>query len=262
MKIGIIGTGNIASAVVTGFCKNSMEHEFFLSPRNTQKAATLAGKFSKVAVCGSNQEVLDKAEWVFIAIHRKDFCILNALNFKKEHKVVNMAAEMRLDDLRIRIGETELLAHAIPLPMISGGYGPLIVFPEVSEVGELFSPISEVIFTENQDDARTLQMITCIMSPYYMLLNEIAEFADSQNLHRNVSVGFIHSLFSALSRRAAETDNCSPVELAHDMTPGGYNEQAMNELMNNGAIKAWGTALIRLLDRINESEKAENFNNS
>ena len=44
MKIGVIGVGVIASAMVTGFCDWECEHEFILSPRNAEKSAALAAK--------------------------------------------------------------------------------------------------------------------------------------------------------------------------------------------------------------------------
>ena len=253
VKIGVIGTGNIAAAVVTGFCVKSVGHEFFLSPRNAEKSAALAAMFSEVEVCSSNQEVLDKSEYIFITLQKNAFYALDELKFRKDHKVINMAAEMRLPDLEKRIGATAILAHAIPLPMIVSGYGPLIAYPEIQEVGELFAPVSDVLFAKNQKDAQTLQIVTCVMSPYYMLMHEITEFAGSQSLDHDLSVRFLHSLFSSLSRRAAETPNCDLVELAHDMTPGGYNEQAMNELVSSGAIKAWSEALVRLMERLQAS---------
>jgi len=250
MKIGVIGTGMIASAVVTGFCSQKTGHEFFLSPRGAEKSAALAAKFSEAKVCASNQEVLDNSEWIFITLQKSGFDALSELKFRKDHKVVNMATEMRLSDLKNITGDTALLAHVIPLPMIANGYGPLLIHPEVKEVGELFAPISDVLYTENLNDVRPLQLLTCIMSPYYMLLDEIAKFSDDQGLEHALSVKFLHSLFSSLSRRVAESETCDLVELAHDMTPGGYNEQSMNELLDNGAIGAWRTALDNLLKRL------------
>ena len=255
MKIGIIGTGTIATAIVTGFCTRKVGVEFFLSPRGADKAAALAIRFSEAKVCTSNQEVLDNAEWIFITIQRKDFDALNELKFRKDHKVINMAAEMRLPDLENRIGRTTLLAHVIPLPMIARAYGPLLVYPEIAEVGELFKPVSDVLYVQNVNDVHTLQLVTGLMSAYYMLLHEIVKFSDDQGMEHDVSVKFLHSLFGSLSRRAADTPNCDLVELAHDMTPGGYNEQAMNELVDNGAIKAWCNTLDRLLDRLQASGK-------
>lgn len=257
MKIGILGTGTIASAIVTGFCAKKTGNEFFLSPRNAEKAAALAAKFpTEVKVCDSNQAVLDNADWIFVTLQKPGFDALNALKFRHDHKVVNMATEMQLPALKAITGETALLAHAVPLPMIVGGHGPLLVYPETPEIGKLFSAISDVLYLQNPAEVRPLQLLTCIMSPYYMLLHEIAKFSDDHGVKHELSVKFLHSLFSALGRRAAESRHCDLVELAHDMTPGGYNEQSMNELAGNGAIAAWRTALDRLLERLLANTKS------
>jgi len=253
MKIGIIGTGLIASAVVTGFCTKKTGHKFFLSPRNAQRAAALAAEFDEAAVCASNQEVLDKSDWIFICLHKKDFGALNELKFSKEHKVANMSAEMRLPDLKKTIGEMAILAHVIPLPFIASGFGPLLAYPENNEVGALFAPVSDVYYAQNPTDVHTLQIITCTMSAYNMLLHEIVQFSNQQGIDHDVSIKFLCSLFNALCTRAAAIPNCDLIELAHEMTPGGYNEQAMNELMAIGAISAWRTMLDKLLVRLNES---------
>jgi len=253
MKIGIIGTGTIASAVVTGFCAQKSGHEFFLSPRSADKAAALAAKFSEASVCASNQEVLDNAEWIFITVQKSGFDALHELTFRTDHKVLNMATEMRLDDLKNIIGETAILAHVVPLPMIVRGFGPLLVYPEIPEVGALFAPVGDALYVQDLKDARSLQLVTCIMSPYYMLLHEVVGFLDDEGIDHDLSVKFVYSLFSALSRRAAETPNCDLVELANDMTPGGYNEQSMLELLGNGAIKAWRTSLDGLSKRLQEN---------
>ena len=255
MEIGIIGTGIIASAIVTGFCTKKTGHKFFLSPRNAQRAAALAAEFPEVTVCASNREVVDKAQWVFICLHKKDFNALVDLRFRTEHKVINISAEMRLPDLRNMIGETEILSHVIPLPFISAGFGPLLVYPEIREVGELFAPVSDVYYAQSQADVHTLQIITGLMSPYNMLLNEIIKFSDEQGIEHDVSVKFLCSLLISLCTRAANIPDCDLIELAYEMTPGGYNEQAMNELVDNGAIRAWRTALDRLLSRLHGSGK-------
>jgi len=253
MKIGIIGTGIIASAVVTGFCVKKTGHEFFLSPRNAQKAAALAEAYPGVKVCSSNQEVVDSAEWIFICLHKKDFGALSELVFRSDQKVANISADMKLSDLRKIIGETKCLAHIIPLPFIMNGYGPLVVFPEIAEVGELFAPVSDVYYAHSQTDAQTFQILTGLMSAYNLLLGEIVEFSDEHGIDHDVSVSFLCSLFGSLCKRAASVPNCDLIELAYEMTPGGYNEQAMKELSGNGAVRAWRTALDRLHARLQES---------
>jgi len=255
MKIGIIGTGIIASAVVTGFCAGKTGHEFFLSPRNAEKSAALAARFPEAAVCASNQEAVDRSDWVFISLHKKDFEAIDELRFRREHKVCNLSAEMKLPILKGIIGDTAILAHVIPLPFIMAGHGPLLVYPEIAEVGDLFAPISDVYYAQRQEDVHTLQIVTGLMSAYNMLLGEIVKFSDDQGIEHDTSVKYLCSLFGSLSKRAASIPDCDLVELAHEMTPGGYNEQAMNELVGNGSIMAWRAALDRLLARLQGSSK-------
>ena len=250
MTIGIIGTGIIASAIVTGFCAKKTGHRFFLSPRNAEKAAALAAEFPEVSVCASNQEVVNNAGWVFICLGKKDFEALNELKFRKEQKVINISADMKLEDLKNITGETMLMAHVIPLPFIKAGFGPLLVFPRITEVGDLFAPVSDVYFAQKPEDVHTLQIVTGLMSAYHMLLYQIVKFSDDQGLEHDVSVKYLCSLFGSLCRRAASIPDCDLVELANEMTPGGYNEQAMKELLDSGAIEAWRTALDRLLERL------------
>jgi len=255
MKIGIIGTGIIATAIVKGSCVQKTVHLFYLSPRNAQKASALADEFNEVSVCVSNQEVIDKSDWVFICLHKKDFGALSELKFRKDLKLINMSAEMKLPDLKEIAGDTAILAHVIPLPFIAAGFGPLLVYPEIPEVGELFKPVSDVYYAHSQKDVQTLQIVTGIMSAYNLLLDEIVRFSDEQGIEHDVSVKFLCSLFSSLCKRAADIPDCDLVELAHEMTPGGYNEQAMHELRDNGAICAWRTALDRLLTRLHDNSQ-------
>jgi len=250
MKIAIIGTGIIASAIVTGFCTKKANLLFYLSPRNARKSASLAADFSEVTVCASNQEAIDKSDWVFICLLKKDFGALSDLKFRKDQKVVNISADMRLPDLRDIIGETAVLAHVVPLPFIASGFGPVLVYPEVTEVGELFAAVGDIYYAGSQPDVQTLQILTGLMSAYHMLLSEIVMFSDERGVSHDVSVRYLCSLLCALNTRAANMDNCDLARLAHEMTPGGYNEQAMKELVENGAIKAWRAALDRLLERL------------
>jgi len=250
MKIGIIGTGIIASAIVRGFCIKKTGYEIYLSPRNAQKASELSNEFDEVSVCLSNQEVIDSSDWIFICLHKKDFSTLRKLKFRSDLKLINMAAEMRLPDLKEIAGETAVLAHVIPLPFIAAGFGPLLIYPEIPEVGALFAPVSDVHYAHSQKDVQTLQIVTGLMSAYNLLLYEIVMFSDEQGINHDVSVKFLCSLFSSLCKRAASIQDCDLVELAHEMTPGGYNEQAMKELRDNGALGAWRTALERLMERL------------
>ena len=72
MKLGFIGTGNISSDVITGICNSKISFKrIVVSPRNKQKAQKLKKKFKRVSIAKSNQDVIDKSDWVFLGVYQK-----------------------------------------------------------------------------------------------------------------------------------------------------------------------------------------------
>jgi pyrroline-5-carboxylate reductase len=71
LVIGLIGTGKIGSAVVTGFCSDGgwQPKQVFVSSRTKSKADALVKKFpTKVIIGKSNQEIIDKSDIIFIGL--------------------------------------------------------------------------------------------------------------------------------------------------------------------------------------------------
>ena len=72
MKLGFIGTGNITVAVVNGICGSKIAFKKILvSPKNKSHALKLSKKFKKVSIAKNNQEIVDKCNWIFLAITPK-----------------------------------------------------------------------------------------------------------------------------------------------------------------------------------------------
>ena len=69
MKLGFIGTGKIASSVITGICNsNILFNKIYISPRNKEIAHTLKKKFKKIYIAKNNQEIVDNCNWIFLSI--------------------------------------------------------------------------------------------------------------------------------------------------------------------------------------------------
>ena len=72
MKLGFIGTGKITTSVVTGVCRSKIVFQkIIVSPRNKNIARKLKNKFKKVSIAKTNQEIVDKCNWVFLAVTPK-----------------------------------------------------------------------------------------------------------------------------------------------------------------------------------------------
>ena len=72
MKLGFIGTGQIAKATITGICTSKIPFQkIIVSPRNRNIAQKLRKRFRKVNIATTNQEIVDKCNWVFLALTPK-----------------------------------------------------------------------------------------------------------------------------------------------------------------------------------------------
>ena len=69
MKLGFIGSGKIASSVITGICTSKISFtKILISPRNKKIANTLEKKFKKVIVAKNNQQIVNNCNWIFLSI--------------------------------------------------------------------------------------------------------------------------------------------------------------------------------------------------
>lgn len=246
MKIGVIGVGVIGKALVEGFCyQGDREHELFVSPRSKSNVDELKEKYSNVTICNDNQMVLDKSEYVFISILPKlGESVLRELNFKYNHKIINLMSTIKLGEIQSWIGETSLLVHIIPLSFISKRSGPIAVFPENKEVINLLEPLGQVIGVCDKKQIEVIAAITGLMTTYYKLLNDVSKFGETFGLSREVSVDYTSHFFEALSKHAREADLES---LSTEMTPGGFNELALENI--DDSLDLWTDSLKKIMSR-------------
>ena len=253
-KIGFIGVGIIGGYVIEGLCKKGEQHELFLSPRNAQRAADLAEKYDNITVCKSNAEVCENADWVFVAVlpqkGREVYSELKT-SITPSHRVINIVMGMRLDEIREIIGETRLLCHVVPLPFIQDGYGPIVAYPKNSEVETLLSQVGEIVFTKDLEEARMLQALTGLMSAFNAMMAEHIRYLTERNMDKEAALHYTTSFFGALCRQAASYPG-DLMELAHEATPGGLNEQALRHITENDGIKLWVDMVDTMLNRLNK----------
>ena len=121
MRLGFIGTGKIASSVITGICTSKISFQKILvSPRNRNIAQKLKKRFRKVYIAKTNQEIVDKCNWIFLAVTPKvGKKILPKLKFRSNQKVVSFIATINLAQLKKILGKKIKIVRAIPLPPIS-----------------------------------------------------------------------------------------------------------------------------------------------
>ena len=251
-RIGFIGTGVITSALVTGFCAGGdSDHRIFLSPRNAERAKALAEKYENVTVAKSNQEVVDKSEWVVLAVVPKyGEEIIRPLSFRQEHRVINLLSDRKLPEIASWIGPTRTLVHMVPLPVAAQRIGPIAIYPNDREVADLFQPLGEIIGVDDVNKIDALAAITALMSSYYTLLWEVVQWGEREGLSRQEATDYTTSFFEALSFQARHAGADDLGRLAQEMTPGGLNEMTLKFIRGQDGFSPWIRALDPVLARL------------
>lgn len=138
MKIGFIGTGAIASAMVKALAAQG--HEMLVSERSTSTSQALAAAYEEVTRA-SNEEIAANADVVFLCLMATTAReVLPALTFKPGQALISVMVDVDLEALRGFAPEAASIDITIPLPQIETGGCPLPCYPSADLVGELFGP--------------------------------------------------------------------------------------------------------------------------
>ncbi len=256
MKLGFLGTGNITSDVITGvFISKLKFKQIIVSPRNKNKAKKLKRKFKKVLIAKNNQEVVDKSDWVFIGVLPKVAeKILPSLKFRKNQIIISFVATLNFLKLKNKINCKVNIVRAIPMPPISLGLGPVVMYPPNTKVKNFFNKVGTSIEIKNEKLSNNFWAISGTMASFYETLKTLSDWLVKKKIKREQSQKYITSLYFALAGLALENSNKNLKKFVLDsQTPGGLNWQGVNQLRKAGYYKSLQSSLNNLLKRLSKS---------
>ena len=253
MRLGFIGTGKIASSVITGICTSKISFQKVLvSPRNRNIAQKLKKRFRKVYIAKTNQEIVDKCNWIFLAVTPKvGKKILPKLKFRSNQKVVSFIATINLSQLKNFLGRKIKIVRAIPLPPISLGKGPVPIYPPDKQVKDFFDKIGTAVEIRSEQSSKNFWATSAMMAPFYEILKVLSDWLVKRGIKRHEAQKYITALFVALS---VDSANNSIKHLKHlvadSQTPGGLNEQAVKGLRRAKFYRSLENSLNTILKRL------------
>ena len=255
MKLGFIGTGKIASSVITGICNSKISFtKILISPRNKKIAQDLKKKFKKVEIAKDNQEIVDNCNWVFLSITPTvGEKIIKELKFKSNQTVISFISTITLTQLKKAIKVKAKIVRAIPLPPISLKKGPVPICPLNKKVKDFFNKIGTTIEIENEKSSINFWTTSGMMAPFYELLRVMTDWLVKRGIKRNNAQKYITSLFLALSEDAVANSKKDLKYLVKEsQTPKGLNEQGVRDLTKSGFYKKIEKTLNGIHKRLNK----------
>ncbi|MET9651236.1 NAD(P)-binding domain-containing protein [Streptomyces sp. NPDC006460] len=249
-RIGIIGVGEIARALVAGlYDGGDPSPEVFLSPRGARAAAELSARHENVRVCADNQEVVDRSELVIIAVRRQDrHGALAGLRVDDDKIVVNVMAGVGTDDLRRTLATDAPLVRAIPLPAVRERRSVTVTCPSHPAVDSLFAYLGGVLPVADEAAFDVFSALTGTLTTHYSYLATLTSWAAAQGIDPDDADRYVRGLFQGVGRTLGdETRSLDRLAADHE-TPNGSNERVRTTWFGPANAEALHRVLDGLLD--------------
>ena len=249
-SLGFIGTGTITRHIVLGLKASALAGvPVILSPRNAEVARELSA-LPGVTVAASNQEVLDRAGVVVLAVRPQVAAeVLTALTFPPRTPLISLIATLPLARLAALTGAAPV-CRAIPLPFVERRSGVTPVFPALAPAVALFDALGQALVLPEEAAFDTYAAASALMGSYFGLVETASTWMQAQGIPGPEAETYLRALFADLGRTLAE--NPAPPEALREAhsTRGGLNEQLHRVFADQGGSRALGLALDQVLARI------------
>ena len=222
-KIGFIGAGNLAQAVIKGLFEGQVvpSHQIFASNRSPGKLQKLKDQFG-IQVCTSNEEVVEKSDIVILAVKPQD--LLFAIepisqSFLAGQMVLSLAAGIRMKTLSQNLPQTRLVRMIPNTPALIGrgviGYLMNEVDPGLEAmVEDLFSCLGKVIRMEDEDKLEAFMVASSSGTGFiFELMMYWQDWIEEHGFEPKVAREIVIETFLGASLLASQSGNGSFEEL-------------------------------------------------
>jgi len=258
VRLGCIGTGSIASAVVEGFCTDPRPEaapcSILVSPRNERKSRELEARFPQVRRAASNQEVLDGSDVVLLAVRPAVAPeVLGALRFRDGHTLLSFIPVIPWRELSAMAQPAGRVVKVLPLPYVARHLGLVPHFPADPAVLPWLRPLGEPMPVRDERELHLLWAVTGLISPFYAMLETIQGWCAAGGADPAAAKRYTASMYASLASLAEHKVDSGFKELAHEAaTPGGLNEMALAMVRKGSGFEDLRGALDAILARFGE----------
>ena len=255
MNLGFIGTGKIASSVISGICNSSTKYnKITISSRNRKISKELKKKFKRIYIEKDNQKIVNNSNWIFLAVTPTvGERIIKNLRFRSSQIIVSFISTITIPELKKMIKVKADVVRAIPLPPISLKKGPVPICPPNKKVKNFFDKIGSTVEIKNEKLSINFWSTSGMMASYYEILKVMSDWLVKRGIKRLDAQKYITNLFLALSEDAVVNSKRDLKYLVKEsQTPKGLNEQGLKKMNKKGVYKSVINTLNSIHKRLNK----------
>ncbi|MBV8155642.1 MAG: NAD(P)-binding domain-containing protein [Candidatus Eremiobacteraeota bacterium] len=254
-QLGFIGTGEIASAIVTGLSsQRARPPRIALSPRSPTVAGRLASLFGNVTVGTTNQQVVDVSNIVVVAVRPRDVrTVLTQLSFRPSQLVISLVSGLSCATLSDLVAPASRVVRAVPLPSAAMKLSPTTIFPNNIDVRRLFSKVGDVYEATTEEQFDAVCATTGTIATYFALLRKTALWLEGREVAADQANEYVSKLLlGAITTAVLGDTDLLKLADAH-ATKGGLNEFFLNQPATSNLVEHVPELLDTLLARLKAS---------
>lgn len=238
MKIGIIGGGNMARAIVIGLLASKTKAETIMVSDVSEKKLN---EFRRYGVkTGSNEQVLKFADTVILAVKPNVYDIILHECVGINKLFVSIAAGISVEYIKSFLGEDSRVARVMPnTPALVGAgmtavCGDTISFSDLEIVKGIFETLGRIIVTEEKNMDAVCAVSGSGPAYVYTLIEAMADGGVLMGLSKQEALKLAAQTVFGSAKMALESD-LHPAALRDAVcSPGGTSIEGVVALEKNG----------------------------
>lgn len=252
-RIGFLGTGEIASAVVETIAGDG--HAILVSERSAGMSAALAERFPAVSRA-PNERVVAESDVVFVCLLAGTAReVLPGLPFRKGQTVISVMADMPIADLTRHCAPASDICVAIPLPTLPRGGTPLAAYPENPVLRAVLGTHAVLHICPSETALNAHFAVTGLLLPLLDQIATAAGWLSGFTGNRADAESYLVGLLGSFCALAAEEGDPDLDALRNGLrTPGGLNYTLSQKLAEAGTLTALQSGLDGFRDRLHLPE--------
>ena len=240
MKIGFMGTGAIAAAMVRGI--SGQGHEIWVSERNAALSMALAAECGDVTR-HSNEDIAANSDVVFLClmapVARE---VLPNLAFRPGQNLISVMVDVDLESLQSYAPAAASIDITIPLPQIASGGCPLPCYPSNATVDRVFGSANPSFVVK---DMRALNAHFAASALMSTTLDQIATGAAWLSAYTDDEPAAQFYLSHMLASALATVGQGEKQKQGQEQAQGATVPQMLAELSTEGGLNATLKAHLR-----------------
>jgi len=231
MRIGVIGCGTIASAVVEGIVHDG--HEIIVSERSAHHSSSLAAAYDNVQVA-DNQGVVDASDVLFLGLMAEVAPdVLGSLTFREGQIAITFMAGASLEEVDAMVRPARATAIMMPFPGIAQGGTPIMMYGDTDIVTVVFGVRNTIFPVRDGNEMAAYLSAQAVLSPVARMVGDAADWLGDRVRDKDQGEAFLRELVASNLSAIA----CEPLIEALN-APGGYNQRLRLHMEGQGMTAA------------------------